>query len=84
MCFNNNPKPPKPQQLPTPPTVKPLQIAATSKLDTRKVEPEKKKEVAYGSKSLKNSSKTPKRDAASLLVPINIGNAGGTTGGINT
>ena len=85
MCFNNPaPKPPKINPIVQPAPVKPLQIAATSKLDPRKVEPEKKKEVSYGSKSLKNSSKTPKRDAASLLVPINTGNAGGTTGGINT
>lgn len=85
MCFNNNqPKPPKPQILTAPPPVKPLQIAATSKLEPRSVEPEKKKPVAYGSKTGRSASKAPKRDAASLLVPINTGNAGGTTGGINT
>lgn len=84
MCLNNNPKPPKVQQIAAPPPVKPLQIAATSKLDARRVEPEKKKPVAYGSKSTRGATKTAKRDAASLLVPLNAGNAGGTTGGINT
>jgi hypothetical protein len=85
MCFNNNqPKPPKPQLLPAPPPVKPLKIASTSKLESRVVEPEKKKQIQYGSKSGRDASRAPKRDAASLLVPINTGNAGGTTGGINT
>ena len=86
MCLNNNkqPSPPKIQPIVAPPPVKPLQIAATSKLESRKVEPEKKKPVAYGSKSTRGAAKTVKRDAASLLVPLNAGNAGGTTGGINT
>ena len=84
MCLNSNkpqPKPPQPQLLPTPPPVKPLQIAATSRLEPRKVEPDKKKPVAYGAKTLRDQNAVPKRDAASLLVPLN---AGSSEGGINT
>jgi len=85
MCLNNNnnrqPKPPQPQKFPAPPPVKPLQIAATSKLETRKVEPDKKKPVAYGAKTLRDKNAVPKRDAASLLVPLNVGRS---EGGINT
>ena len=81
MCFAQpQPKPPKIQQVATPPPVKPLQIAATSRLDPRPVEPEKKKPVAYGAKSLRDASKAPKRDAASLLIPLNTGDS---QGGIN-
>ena len=86
MCFNNGnaapaaPKPPRPQQVATPPPVRPLQIAKTSRLDPRPVEPEKKKPVAYGAKSLRASNKLPKRDAASLLIPLNSADS---KGGIN-
>ena len=83
MCFNIGtpaPKPPKPQTIAAPPPVRPLQIAKTSRLDPRPVEPEKKKPVAYGAKSLRASNKLPKRDAASLLIPLNSGDS---KGGLN-
>ena len=81
MCFAQpQPKPPKIQPIAAPPPVKPLQIAATSKLEPRPVEPEKKKPVAYGSKSSRDPNQKPKRDAASLLIPLN---AGDSKGGIN-
>jgi len=81
MCFAQpQPKPPKIQQVAAPPPVKPLQIAATSRLDPRPVQPEKKKPVAYGAKSLRDANKAPKRDATSLLIPLN---AGDSQGGIN-
>ena len=82
MCFAQQPKPPKPQKMTAPPPVKPLQIAATSKLDPRPVEPERKKPVAYGSKSSRDQSQRPRQDAASLLVPLNTPSSG-SGGGIN-
>jgi len=81
MCFNQQPNTPQPRQITPPPPVKPLQIAATSKLDSRAAEPEKKKPVAYGAKSTREKT-TPKRDAASLLIPM--GDTGNRPGGLNT
>jgi len=80
MCFNSSPTPPRPQQFTPPPPPKPLQIAKTSKLDSRPVEPEKKKPVSYGAKSLRDANKLAKRDAASLLIPLNSGDS---KGGLN-
>tara|TARA_R100001480_G_scaffold86534_4_gene94181 strand:+ start:1537 stop:1785 length:249 start_codon:yes stop_codon:yes gene_type:complete len=81
MCFNRRTPPtPKPQPIVAPPPVKPLEIAKTSKLDPRRVELEKKKPVAYGAKSLRDPAKAAKRDASSLLIPLNTGE---TKGGIN-
>jgi hypothetical protein len=82
MCLNNN-KPAKPsvQKITAPPPIQPLQIAQTSRIQQREVEPDKKKPVAYGAKTLRDKNTVPKRDAASLLVPLNIGSS---EGGINT
>tara|TARA_B100000902_G_scaffold75653_1_gene80476 strand:+ start:210 stop:347 length:138 start_codon:yes stop_codon:yes gene_type:complete len=44
------------------------------------VEPEKKKPVSYGAKSLRDANKLAKRDAASLLIPLNSGDS---KGGLN-
>ena len=81
MCLNNNPKPPSVQKIAAPPPVQPLQIAKTSRVEPKQVNPEKRKQVSYGAKSLKNSGNIAKRDAASLLVPINSDNTG--TNGVN-
>jgi hypothetical protein len=81
MCLNNNPKPPSIQKTAAPPPVQPLQIAQTSRIQQRQVEPDKKKPVAYGAKTLRDKNTVPKRDAASLLVPLNVGSS---EGGINT
>jgi|TARA_B100000073_G_scaffold322155_1_gene303262 hypothetical protein len=80
MCFNNNKPTPQINKPATPPPQKELQIAKTSKLDPRRVEPEKKKPVSYGAKSLRDTNKVAKRDAASLLIPLNSGDS---KGGIN-
>ncbi len=83
MCLNNNnnPKPPRVQKITAPPPVQPLQIAKTSRIQPTQVETDKKKPVAYGSKTLRDKNAVPKRDAASLLVPLNVGSS---EGGINT
>ena len=82
MCFNNNqPKPPKIQKITAPPPVQPLQIAKTSRLEPKQVTSEKRKPVSYGAKSLKDSGTISRRDAASLLVPLNSDSTG--TGGVN-
>ena len=83
MCFNNStPKAPEITPVTPPPPVKPLQIAQTSKLqstrDTKKVE---KQQVKYGSKSARDPRNVNKRDAASLLIPLN--DTGSKPGGIN-
>ena len=82
MCFNN--QQPTPQQVakvtpPAPP--KPLQIAQQSVLPTRQVTPQEKKPVAFGAKSVRDATKAPKRDAASLLVAL--GDTGNKPGGLN-
>jgi hypothetical protein len=83
MCFNNsNPKAPEVTPVTPPPPTKPLLIAQTSKLqptrDTKKVE---KQQVKYGAKSARDPRNINKRDAASLLVPLN--DTGSKPGGIN-
>jgi len=80
MCFNNNKPTPQPNRVAAMPVQTPLAIAKTSKLDPRRVEPEKKKPVSYGAKSLRDTNKIAKRDAASLLIPLNSGDS---KGGIN-
>jgi hypothetical protein len=83
MCFNNQqPTPPQIARVTPPPPPKPLQIAQTSRLPTREVTPEDKKAVAFGAKSTRDKSKAPKRDAASLLIPM--GGTGNRPGGLNT
>jgi hypothetical protein len=79
MCLNNNPKPPSIQKLAAPPPVQPLQIAKTSRIEPVQVKKQETKPVVYGSKSTRNATNN-KTDAASLLVPLNVG----TSGGINT
>ena len=83
MCFNNNnePSPPQIARVTPPPPPKPLQIAQTSRLPQREVTRQEKKEVAFGAKSTRDKSKAPKRDAASLLIPM--GSTGNKPGGIN-
>ena len=83
MCFNNTQaSTPKIQKFSSPPPVPPLKIAATSKLDPVSFDPKKQeKKVSYGSKSSKNIAKKPKKDAASLLIPLN--ETGSKPGGIN-
>ena len=84
MCINSGssqPKPPRVQKIAAPPPVQPLQIAKPSRVETKQVDPVKKKPVSYGSKSLKDSSNISRRDAASLLVPLNSDSTG--TGGVN-
>ena len=82
MCLNNNnkPKPPSIQKTAAPPPVQPLQIAKTSRLEPVQVKKQETKPVVYGSKSTRTPTKN-KTDAASLLVPLNVGS---TDGGINT
>ena len=82
MCFNNQqPTPPQIAQTAAPPPTKQLQIAQQSNLPTRQVTKEEKKPVAFGAKSTRDASKAPKRDAASLLVPM--GDTGNKPGGLN-
>ena len=83
MCFNNNsqPSPPQIARVAPPPPPKPLQIAQTARLPTRQLTTDKKKEVAFGAKSTRDKSKAPKRDAASLLIPM--GGKGNKPGGLN-
>ena len=82
MCFNNTQDTAKPQKFTAPPPVPPLKIASTSKLDPVSFEPKKQdKKISYGSKSSKNIAKKPKKDAASLLIPLN--ETGSKPGGIN-
>ena len=82
MCFNNNqqPTPPEIAKVTAPPPPKPLQIAQTSRLPAREVTKTEKKPVSFGAKSLRDRNRTPKRDAASLLIPLN---ARDSQGGIN-
>mgnify|MGYP003111237852 CR=1 FL=1 len=82
MCFQQKqPKPPEVIAPTPPPPVKAPEIAKTSQLQapssTKKNE---KLKVKYGAK--KESGAPKKRDAASLLVPINA--PGNNQGGINT
>jgi len=79
MCLPQ-PKPPKIQKIATPPPVQPLQIAKTSRVEPIQVKKQETKPVVYGSKSTRNPTNN-KTDAASLLVPLNVGSTGG---GINT
>lgn len=82
MCFNTSqPSPPQVASVTPPPPPKPLQIAQTSTLPTRQLATPEKKPVAFGAKSTRDASKAPKRDAASLLVPL--GDTGNKPGGIN-
>jgi len=84
MCINsgnNQPEPPRVQRVTAPPQVQPLQIAKTSRVEQKQVAPEKRKPVSYGAKSLKDSGNISRRDAASLLVPLNSDSTG--TGGVN-
>ena len=83
MCFNNQqPTPPQVAQVTPPPPPKPLQIAQRSTLPARPAAPVEKKPVAFGAKSLRDPNKVQqKRDAASLLVPLNTPSEG--SGGIN-
>ncbi len=80
MCLNNNPKPPKVQNITAPPPVQPLQIAKTSRVQPTEVRKEETKPVVYGSKSTRTPTKN-KTDAASLLVPLN--DTGNKAGGLN-
>tara|TARA_R100001015_G_C4616132_1_gene172207 strand:+ start:1198 stop:1452 length:255 start_codon:yes stop_codon:yes gene_type:complete len=83
MCFNNSgaPSPPQIARVAPPPPPKPLQIAQTASLPTRQTTTQDKKEVAFGAKSTRDKSKAPKRDAASLLIPM--GSTGNKPGGLN-
>ena len=82
MCFNNQPRAPKVAQLTPPPQIKPLRIAERSTLPTKELKDEKEtKPVAFGAKS-KRDGKQAKRNAASLLVPMNIGGSGSGGGGV--
>ena len=83
MCFNNTQaSTSKLQKFSSAPVVPPLKIASTSKLDPVSFEPKKQdKKISYGSKSSKNIAKKPKKDAASLLIPLN--ETGSKPGGIN-
>ena len=82
MCFNDSdPTPPQVARVTPPPPVKQLQIAQQSTLPPRQVTPVEKKPVAFGAKSVRDKAKAPKRDAASLLVPL--GETGNQPGGLN-
>ena len=82
MCFNNNqPSPPEIARVTPPPPPRPLQIAQTSNLPQREVTKQDRKEVAFGAKSTRDKAKAPKRDAASLLIPM--GSTGNRPGGLN-
>jgi hypothetical protein len=82
MCFNNNqPSPPEIARVTPPPPPRPLQIAQTSSLPQREVTKQDRKEVAFGAKSTRDKAKAPKRDAASLLIPM--GSTGNRPGGLN-
>jgi|TARA_B100000073_G_scaffold43632_1_gene32532 hypothetical protein len=82
MCFNNSqPTPPQIAKVAPPPPPKQLQIAQQSTLPERQVTKPEKKEVAFGAKSTRDKAKAPKRDAASLLIPM--GNKGNKPGGLN-
>lgn len=84
MCFNNSsqPSPPEIAQTTPPPPVKPLQEAQTSQLPVRDLQVKETKPVAYGAKSQRlAANKRPKRDSASLLVPL--ADSGNKPGGLN-
>mgnify|MGYP003139404572 CR=1 FL=1 len=83
MCFNNQqPRPPEVKPPTPPPPPKPLQIAQTSRLPAREVQQKEKKQVRFGARSMKeDAAKGRKRDAASLLVPMN--DTGSKPGGLN-
>jgi len=71
MCLFGQPKPPKIGRLPTPPPIKPIQLAETGKGPSRTQLQEEKKPVAFGAKSLKKAALRKKTDSASLMVPLN-------------
>mgnify|MGYP001345118119 CR=1 FL=1 len=82
MCFNNQqPTPPQVRPVAPPPPPKPLQIAQRSTLPAREVKKKEKQKVQFGAKSTRDSAKAPKRDASSLLIPMN--DTGNKPGGIN-
>lgn len=83
MCFNNNqPRPPEVKPVAPPPPVKPLQIAQTSTLQpVRETKKKERQQVKYGAKSARDPRNVNKRDAASLLIPLN--DTGSKPGGIN-
>jgi len=82
MCFNNQqPTPPQVRPVAPPPPPKPLQIAQRSTLPAREVRKKENQKVAFGAKSLRDTTKAPKRDAASLLIPLN--ETGDKPGGLN-
>ena len=82
MCFNNNtPKPPEIRPVQPPPPVKPLQIAQQSTLPSREVKKKERKIVKFGSKSGRNANNRTRKDASSLLIPMNTGDS--TSGGLN-
>ena len=83
MCFNNsNPKAPEVRPVTPPPPTRPLQIAQTSTLQpTRDTKNKEQQQVKYGAKNARDPRNINKRDAASLLVPLN--DTGSKPGGIN-
>ena len=83
MCLGNNqPKPPEVIAPTPPPPIKPPEIARTSQLQSpRQIKESERLKVKYGAKSNRNST-AKKRDAASLLAPMNA--PGNNQGGINT
>ena len=82
MCLGNDqPKPPEGIAPTPPPPIKPPVIAKTSQLQSaREIKQNERLKVKYGAKS-NRGSKAKKRDAASLLVPMNA--PGNKEGGIN-
>ena len=83
MCLRNDqPKPPEIRPVTPPPPVKPLQIAQQSQLSPRQEKQQERKKVKFGARSSRDPRNINKRDASSLIVPLN--QPSNNKGGINT
>lgn len=83
MCFGNNqPRPPEIRPVTPPPPPKPLQIAQQSQLSPRQEKQQERKKVKFGARSSRDPRNVNKRDASSLIVPLN--QPANNQGGINT
>ena len=83
MCFGNNqPSPPEIRPVTPPPPPKPLQIAQQPQLSPRQEKQQERKKVKFGARSSRDPRNVNKRDASSLIVPLN--QPSNNKGGINT
>ena len=83
MCLRNDqPTPPEIRPVTPPPPPKPLQIAQQSQLSPRQEKQQERKKVKFGARSSRDPRNVNKRDASSLIVPLN--QPSNNEGGINT